>query len=332
MAIPQLDKLKGILLNSGIQAENAQLYQVIVSLIDYLRKTAGEVSAVTTGSSGSGGIFDQHFLTHQNDLVTLPQSRQLLPGTHVNFDDSVLGERTVDVDLAFIELAEFLTAADETGNFPNSRQLLAGLGITFDDTVPGERTLNSTGGGDVFGPAASVDENIAVFDGITGKLIKDGGASIADIIALIAAAAGITELTGDVTAGPGSGSQVATIADEFRTQQIGVTVDGGGVVLSPGPKGFKSFMMNGTIIGWRLMADQGGSVEFDIFKDAYASFPSTTSIVAAAPPEIVADTNAEDTTLAGWDTTVNAGDVFAFEIVSAATIQRVTLELTIRID
>lgn len=31
--------------------------------------------------------------------------------------------------------------------------------------------------GDVVGPASAVDENIAVFDGLTGKLIKDGGSS-----------------------------------------------------------------------------------------------------------------------------------------------------------
>lgn len=36
-------------------------------------------------------------------------------------------------------------------------------------------------GGDVFGPAISVDENIVIFDGITGKLIKDSGVSTAGI-------------------------------------------------------------------------------------------------------------------------------------------------------
>ena len=35
--------------------------------------------------------------------------------------------------------------------------------------------------GDVDGPAASVDENLAAFDGTTGKLIKDSGKSIATI-------------------------------------------------------------------------------------------------------------------------------------------------------
>lgn len=39
------------------------------------------------------------------------------------------------------------------------------------------------GSGDVVGPASAVDDNIAVFDGVTGKLIKDGGSKVADVIA-----------------------------------------------------------------------------------------------------------------------------------------------------
>lgn len=37
------------------------------------------------------------------------------------------------------------------------------------------------GAGDVFGPSSSVNNRIAVFDGTTGKLIKDGGQTIAEI-------------------------------------------------------------------------------------------------------------------------------------------------------
>lgn len=170
MAVPQLDKLKGILNNSGIQLTNAQLYQVINSLIDYLRNTAKEVTAISSGSgSGGGGIFNQPYLTHQPVIGTLPQSRQLLPGTNVNFDDSVFGERTVDVDLLFIELATFLTVTDESASFPNSRQVLAGTNITFDDTVPNQRTINSTASG---GSAWSVLTN---GDEINPELIFSGG-------------------------------------------------------------------------------------------------------------------------------------------------------------
>lgn len=37
------------------------------------------------------------------------------------------------------------------------------------------------GSGDVVGPASAVDDNIATFDGTTGKLIQDGGATIASV-------------------------------------------------------------------------------------------------------------------------------------------------------
>ena len=37
------------------------------------------------------------------------------------------------------------------------------------------------GGGDVVGPASSVSDRVALFDGTTGKLLKDGGKTIAEI-------------------------------------------------------------------------------------------------------------------------------------------------------
>jgi hypothetical protein len=41
------------------------------------------------------------------------------------------------------------------------------------------------GTGDVVGPASAVNENIAVFDTTTGKLLKDGGTTIAAILAAV---------------------------------------------------------------------------------------------------------------------------------------------------
>jgi hypothetical protein len=44
-------------------------------------------------------------------------------------------------------------------------------------------------GGDVVGPSSAVSDNIAVFDTTTGKLIKDGGSSIAGVLSSAASAA-----------------------------------------------------------------------------------------------------------------------------------------------
>ena len=51
-----------------------------------------------------------------------------------------------------------------------------------------------SGTGDVVGPASSTDDNIATFDGTTGKLIQDGGTSIANLATEAEVAAGYEPL------------------------------------------------------------------------------------------------------------------------------------------
>jgi hypothetical protein len=56
--------------------------------------------------------------------------------------------------------------------------------------------LPFSGSGDVTGPASSVDNRIALFDGITGKLLKDGGSLLTDF-----ASASHTHNASDINAG-----------------------------------------------------------------------------------------------------------------------------------
>ena len=82
-----------------------------------------------------------------------------------------------------------------------------------------------TGSGDVVGPASAVDERVAVFDSTTGKLLKDGGATIAEIVADAVATA--TGSAGDVI-GP------ATNGDNALARFNGAdskTIQGGTVYL-----------------------------------------------------------------------------------------------------
>jgi hypothetical protein len=81
-----------------------------------------------------------------------------------------------------------------------------------------------------------------------------------------------------------------------------------------------------------LLADQSGSIAFDIWKDTYANFPPVVgdSIVASAPPTISTATKAQDTTLTGWTTTLAAGDILRFYVDGAVTdITRCTLALSL---
>lgn len=115
---------------------------------------------------------------------------------------------------------------------------------------------------------------------------------------------------------------------------IGITVDGGGSAITTGLKGFKSVQIDGTIVRSRLLADQSGNVVFDVWKDTFANFPPTVAdtITASAKPTLSSTDKSEDTTLTGWTTSIVKGDVLGFNVDSAATITRVTLELEIVVN
>ena len=62
----------------------------------------------------------------------------------------------------------------------------------FDLVTP----ASSGGGGDVTGPASSVDGDIAIFDGATGKVIKDSGITVASLAHYIQIFNATTDWTG----------------------------------------------------------------------------------------------------------------------------------------
>lgn len=113
---------------------------------------------------------------------------------------------------------------------------------------------------------------------------------------------------------------------------FGITIDGGGSAITTGSKGFLQMRYAGSITGWTILADQAGRIEFDLKKCAYSGFPTDSSVVASAPPELGSDTSpvstaqkATSTTLTGWTTAFSNGDVFEFIVNSVATVQRVHL-------
>jgi len=92
-----------------------------------------------------------------------------------------------------------------------------GTGLSSVTNADGSLTLSSTaGGGNVVGPASAVDERIAVYDGTTGKIIKDGGTIISDLATDAEVATTYLAKTGDgsgVTALNGSEVTSGTVAD-----------------------------------------------------------------------------------------------------------------------
>ena len=125
---------------------------------------ASDVSAIPTSSAPSGTIVgttdDQTLTTKTIDADS---------NTISNIGSS---EIKSEIITGLTELEETADATDVIMLYDTSGTALKKLQIS---------NLPSSGTGDVVGPASAVDDRIATFDGITGKLIQDGGKTIAEL-------------------------------------------------------------------------------------------------------------------------------------------------------
>lgn len=107
--------------------------------------------------------------------------------------------------------------------------------------------------------------------------------------------------------------------------------DGMGAVLTPGAEAvLVRVAKTCTITGWRIIADASGSIQIDLRRVNFASYPASSgdSIVASAPPALSSAIKAESTILTGWSTGLTKGDVLVARINSASTIKGAVLALT----
>lgn len=114
---------------------------------------------------------------------------------------------------------------------------------------------------------------------------------------------------------------------------VGAAIDGGGVAITTGAKkAYVTVPFDGTIVKWRILPDQSGSIVIDVWKDTYANFPPTVAdtITASDKPTLTTATKAEGTSLTGWTTSVSKGDVLEFNVDSVTTVTKVRLELFIK--
>lgn len=118
---------------------------------------------------------------------------------------------------------------------------------------------------------------------------------------------------------------------DMTTAAIVFIVDNAGVAITTGIKGDLQIPFKCTIQSVTLLADQSGSIVFDIWKDTYANYPPTVAdtITAGAKPTISSAVKATDATLTGWTTTIAAGDTLRFNVDSATTITRCVVILKV---
>jgi hypothetical protein len=113
---------------------------------------------------------------------------------------------------------------------------------------------------------------------------------------------------------------------------IGYVISGGGSTITTGTIGLGlRVSYSCTIKSVTLLADQTGSIVIDIWKDTYANYPPTNanSITGSSPPTITSSNKSEDTTLSGWTTQINEGDILFFNVDSVTDLQEVSLFLKV---
>lgn len=181
-----------------------------------------------------------------------------------------------------------------------------------------------------------VNSSILYRAGGTDVALADGGtgASLADpnddrIMFWDDSAGAVAWL--DPTNGLETSTTSLQMTSNQRTGCITYIIDGGGAAITTGIKGDFSVPANCTITSVTALADQTGSIVVDVWKDTYANFPPTDadSITSAAPVTISSATKATDSTLTGWTTSISAGDILRFNVDSASTVTRVTLEIRV---
>lgn len=130
------------------------------------------------------------------------------------------------------------------------------------------------------------------------------------------------------------GIAYATTADLTRT--LNYVIDSGSFPLNPGPKGNMTIDVTGTIESWTIVAESEGNVQVDIKKCTFEDFPNFTSICGTELPTIGVINQStgrknKDDSLSTWNTTVNAGDIFQFEVVYAIDITRLVVSLKLKL-
>lgn len=136
-----------------------------------------------------------------------------------------------------------------------------------------------------------------------------------------------TSGTSGINGSSGTSGVSATALGSF-----GITIDGGGSVITTGIKGYITIPYSGTITGWNILGDATGSIVIDVWKTSFAGAPPTVadSITGTSKPTMSSVVKNEDNTISGWsNTSITAGDVVGFNVDSVSTLTRVNLSIKI---
>lgn len=174
-------------------------------------------------------------------------------------------------------------------------------------------------------------------DGLNGKDGQDGKDAITDTQALEAAQKRLQDdieaLRKELKKAPksSSGGSGKFVGGGDFTEEIVVTFDGGGSVLTVGDTNtFYTSPYAGQITEWYLTGTPSGSVVLDIWRGRGFLPTNADSITGTTKPSITAGTLNTSRSMPDWTLNFAAGDTFGFEIESVTNITKAILTIKVQ--
>ena len=122
---------------------------------------------------------------------------------------------------------------------------------------------------------------------------------------------------------------LAAVADLTRT--VNYVIDSGSLPMQVGDKGKLTIDVTGVIENIRVLADQTGDIVLDIGKASFADYPNFNSITAAQRVQLSNSNKYFDDVLNNWTTTITAGDILRFDVISVNQIRRLLISLKLKL-
>jgi len=122
---------------------------------------------------------------------------------------------------------------------------------------------------------------------------------------------------------------LAAAADLTRT--VNYVIDSGSLPMQIGDKGKLALDVTGVIESITVLCDQTGDIVFDISKCTFADYPAFNSITAAQRVQLTNSNKYFDDVLNNWTTTIVAGDILNFSVISVTDVRRLLISLKLKL-